>query len=226
MPSRDNSQFELLQSSKFTALTAYSMTGDRVVYGSRQEFQKVIDHVYTESAQFNTDSPAPDRQIFDTASSLFKVQPAFEGIALYSQLEVAKLYPTLSPSLLPTLINAHLHEHFIRTHSVLTVLDPVDNSRLDPFHQRASVMAKSIAACPVSPLPGSCPPNLPRCKPCKPGTIVRSRSLEKISQSSFLIAMVPHPYTYLSYVHQKSNLDSPFVRGTRRDDWVQSVTSG
>jgi hypothetical protein len=223
MLSPEDSQFLLLQTSKLGELTTYATTGDQVIHGSRPEFQRVIQYITSDIENFNTGSS--DRSVFDVDDSLFVVHPALERIATYSEAAVARLYPTLKSMQLPSLINAHLHEHFLRTHSVLAVLDPVETSRLTLFHQRAANLAKSIAACPVSPLPGTCPPGLDRCKPCKPGTVVLSRSLERIPRNAFLLATVPHPYTFLSYVQQNTNLGARFVRGTRRDEWLQSVTS-
>lgn len=223
MPTRNNVQFAILQNCKFGHLTAYKSTGEQVVHGTQQEYEKIIQHVATDSENFGAGSQ--DRPIFDVINSLFDVQPTLEGIATYSEVAVAKLYPSLKSELLPSLISAHLHEHFLRMYPVLTVIDPTETQPSSLFRQRATAIAKAIAACPNSPQPGTCPPGSPRCKPCKSATVDGARSLNNIHKTTFLFATVPHPLTYLSYVHQKPNLDPRFVRGTRRDEWVESVTS-
>ena len=155
----------------------------------------------------------------------FNVQPSLEGIATYSAAAVAELFPTLKSNLLSSLINAHLHEHFLREHSVLAIVDPIEDSRVNLFRQQVMSLANSIATCPSSPIVGSCPPNLPRCKPCKHISVVPFHSLAKVPHDAYVIGTVPHPFTFLSYVNQKSSLDPRFVRDTQRDNWVISVTS-
>src|SRR5579859_4765512 len=191
MPARDNVQFTNLQHCNFAQLTAYQSTGDQVVHGIQQEYEKVIDTVAAESTSYGTD--VSDRPLFEVVNTLFHVQSAIEGFSTYSDVAVAKLYPALKSIALPALINAHLHEHFLRSRPQLTVIDPIESTSLDLFREQATAIANSIAVCPSSPLPSSCPPAMARCKPCKGASVIRSRSLDKVHPNTYIVATVPHP---------------------------------
>ena len=224
MPTQANRHFANFRQCDFGQLTTV------------QVYWRAIAPRYTRrirTTRFNISSENPEefdtfseyQPLFNVMRTHFNVQPSLEGIATYSAAAVAELFPSLKSDLLPSLINAHLHEHFLREHSVLAIVDPIEDSRLNLFRQQVMLLANSIATCPSSPIVGSCPPDLPRCKPCKRISVVPFQSLAKVPHDAYVLVTVPHPYTFLSYVNQKSNLDPRFVRNTRRDNWVISVTS-
>jgi hypothetical protein len=223
MPTLGNLQFRHFRMCEFGKLTLYLSSGEQVLHGTRQEYEQVIVYVLNNPSEF--DSASAGRPISQIAPPLFNVQETLEGIATYSESNVGRLFPSLRSTALPSLINVHLHEHFLREHPVLAVIDPTDGTHLNLFRQRATSFANLLAVCPPSPLAGTCPPGLPLCKPCKSGSVVRFRSLAKIPHNAYMLVTVPHPFTFLSYVHQKSDLEAGFVRDTRRDDWVVALTT-
>jgi hypothetical protein len=226
MPNLENRYFANLQRCEFTQLTIYQPTGDHVVHGAREAFELFIQYIVDNPSRF--DSMSTSRPLSEIARSQFNVEPSLDGFATYSEEIVADLFPGLKSSLLSPLINAHLHEHFIREHSVLAIIDPIPDTRLNLFRHQITSLANIIAQCPSSPLAGSCPPGLgvSRCKPCNSASVLRYRALTNIPPNSYILTAVPHPYTFLSYVHQKSSLDARFVRDSEREEWISSVTAG
>jgi hypothetical protein len=223
MPTRANRDFVNFRQCDFGQLTLYKSTGEQLLHGTRDAYEQLIQYIVENPEEF--DAFSEYQPLFNVMRTQFNVEPFLEGIATYSTTAVAELFPALKSGLLPSLINAHLHEHFLREHAVLAIVDPIEGSRLNLFRQQVTLLANSIATCPSSPIVGSCPPDLPRCKPCKRISVVPFHSLAKVPHDAYVLVTVPHPYTFLSYVNQKSNLDPRFVRNTRRDNWVISVTS-
>lgn len=223
MPTQANVHFAKFRRCEFGRLTSYKSTGEQLLHGNQEAYGQLIQFIADNSAKFNTVSE--EHLISDIMHTRFNIEPTLEGVVTYSSPAVEELFPTLKPKLLSSLINAHLHEHFLRQHPVVAIVDPVEDSQLTVFRQQVALFANSIAQCPSSPIAGSCPPKLHGCRPCKPGSVVRLRTLATIPHNAFVLVAVPHPYTFLSYVNQKQNLDARFVRDTRRDSWVVSVTS-
>ena len=222
MPSQGNMQFIELQRCNFQELTAYQSTGERVVHGARQYFEDIVQH----AAQDPSDSTEASgtRSPLESMRSRFNIRQRLEGMASYSHTDVTEQFPDLKPNLLSALINAHLHEHFLREHPIIAVIDPIEGSRSNLFRQEMTSLAHLIATCPSSPLPRSCPPGISHCTPCNLAAVTRYRSVANIPHNAFILVAVPHPLTYLSYIHQKPVLDPQFVIGTRREEWVMSVT--
>lgn len=223
MPTQANAHFLNFRKCEFGPLTVYKSTGEQLFHGTREAYEQVVQYIVDNPSKFDTNSET--RPLLEIMPSQFNVQPSLEGLATYSAAAVSESFPTLKSNVLPSLINVHLHEHFLREHPVLAVIDPMEDSRLTLFRRQITSLANSIASCPSSPVVGSCPPGFPRCKPCKPGSVMRSRSLANVPHNAYILGAVPHPYTFLSYIHQKSNPDSRFLRETRRDDWISSVTA-
>lgn len=223
MPTQVNRHFANFRQCDFGQLTLYKSTGEQLLHGTRDAYEQLIQYIVENPEEF--DAVSEHQPLFNVMRTLFNVEPSLEGIATYSATAVAEHFPTLKSKLLPSLINTHLHEHFLREHSVLAIVDPIEGSRLNLFRQQVMLLGNSIATCPSSPIVGSCPPDLPRCKPCKSISVVPFRTLAKVPHNAYVLGAVPHPYTFLSYVNQKSNLDPRFVRNTRRDNWVISATS-
>ena len=223
MPSLGDIQFIDLQRCNFHQLTAYRSTGERVIHGSKEYFEDIVQRVAQDPK--NSDETVEILSPFDSLRSSFNVRLSLEGIADYSHASVTQQFPTLKSSLLPDLINAHLHEHFLREHPALVVIDPIEDSRSNLFRQEMTSLANVIATCPLSPVPRSCPAGIGRCTPCKSGSVTRYRSLANIPHNAYIFGAIPHPLTYLSYIHQKSELSPRLVIDTRREEWVLSVTA-
>ncbi|CAG8376908.1 unnamed protein product [Penicillium salamii] len=167
----------------------------------------------------------------------FKVESP-SALAFYKSAAITSHYPAVHEKMgqnpaagqqaLVQLINAHLHNHFQSAFPAgLAVLKPF------PQHTTALVepalrLAKALIQCPESPMPDSCPPNEPECRPCG-----SAKSAMRISQPSsfknttflFTIGTLPHPYTLVSLQKNSEEITTPQIRReTERDAWLSEVT--
>jgi hypothetical protein len=192
------------------------------MHGDKAAFDTLLHAFVDDLSNFQLiSSHTPMYEVFH---SLFTVAPSLDCVAIYSKSTIAKHFPALKPRLLPSLINAHLHEHFLRLHTALAVMDPVHQSTPSFLNEQVIALADSVATCPPSPLPGSCPPGFRTCRPCKSASVAVYSSLARLPKKAFVLGVVPHPYTVLSFKYQTSEFDPSLILDGRRDDWVMSVT--
>jgi hypothetical protein len=171
-------------------------------------------------------------------SGTIQVDSKHDGVAFYSEKAIKDKYPTIAEklqdtktvgdalALLPPLINAHLHLTWQNIFSKgIAVLKPL------PEHTTAIIgpaidLARNLSQCMDSPLPASCPPNKPRCKPCVTNKLpILTPPIFRNDSEIFTIATVPHPLTLQSLVKQRDNLDLKSIRReTSRDIWIFAAT--
>ncbi|KAI9772816.1 MAG: hypothetical protein M1835_006220 [Candelina submexicana] len=168
---------------------------------------------------------------------IFDIDPDHESIAFYDYATLTSRYKSIGEKfvasrseglgLLAQLINAHLHTTWQNSFSKgIAVLKPV------PVHMTALVepglqIAAFLAQCPESPLPTSCPPNRPKCKPCVAAhpLLISTPTIFRNDSSLYTIGTVPHPFTFASLSSQRDNLDTPYIRRqTKRDPWISAAT--
>ncbi|KAJ5899696.1 hypothetical protein N7495_004440 [Penicillium taxi] len=189
------------------------------------------------------------KKLSDQSASLVDLMPAEifriekpNALAYYRSSAISSHYPTLQekigkkplngPSgrlLLVQLINSHLHNTFQTSFPAgLAVLKPF------PQHTTALVepalrLAKSLIECPESPVPNSCPPNHPECRPCgsaKQPMRISQPSSYKTTPFLFTIGTLPHPYTLISLQKSSDNITARSIRReTARDPWLIDVTA-
>lgn len=167
----------------------------------------------------------------------FKIEKP-TSLAYYKSANINSNYPTIHEkigqnpasgrSLLVQLINSHLHTAFQNAYpSGLAVLKPF------PEHTTALVepalrLAKALIQCPESPMPNSCPPNLPECRPCGSSKLpmhISQPSGFKNTPFLFTIGTLPHPYTLISLQMSSDEITTRQIRReTERDPWLMDVT--
>jgi hypothetical protein len=172
-------------------------------------------------------------------NQVIKVEKMSHGIAYYSPSTINNLYksPIVDKltnatdvkglDLLADLINSHLHLTFQNIFSEgIAVVKPLPEHTTALMYESIDI-ARNLTQCPSSPLPGSCPPNRSKCKPCNPKKPIKLRLLPSMQNSSNLysIGTVPHPYT-LSLLHfMRDSVDANFLRANaRRDQWLSVLT--
>ncbi|KAL1959531.1 hypothetical protein VTO42DRAFT_1976 [Malbranchea cinnamomea] len=167
---------------------------------------------------------------------MFNVETS-SSIAYYDPVSLSSLYPTIAENMeksrasgrlaLVDLINSHLHNTFQNIfRGGIAVLKPF------PEHTTALVapgsrLAALLAECTTSSVPKSCPPNIPRCKPCTAGPSMKITYPDSYKNQSrtFTIGTVPHPYTFVSLQKGDDNVTVPYIRReTGRDRWLVETT--
>ncbi len=167
----------------------------------------------------------------------FRVESDGNGVAVYDHVRLATDYKTVADAMstsesegltmLAQLINSHLHLTWQNTFSGgIAILKPLPD-HMSKLVEPAIDIARNLSQCSMSPMPSSCPPNRPKCRPCDPLHPPRLTMLPTFRNDSnmFTIGTVPHPYTTTSLHYQRKTLDVPFVRrNTTRDLWLYAVT--
>jgi len=167
-----------------------------------------------------------------------RVEKQPEAIAYYSTANLKEKYPPVREKLeesstvpdamamLPSLINSHLHQtwqnNFPKGIAVLKPLARYTTALIEP----AIEIARNLTQCPVSPIQGSCPPNIPKCKSCVSNSLkISTPKIFRNDSSLFTIGTVPHPYTIQSLVTANDHIDLKFIRReSKRDIWLMAAT--
>jgi hypothetical protein len=167
----------------------------------------------------------------------FFVEPHHESLACYDVQILTDKYGKFAEkieatkgkglSLLNKLMTSHLHSTWQNIFSSgIAVLKP------KPAHMSAMVepawdLAQFLAQCAESPLPASCPPNLPGCKPCVSSHPMKVSTPPAYLNTSSLytIGTVPHPFTFGALSSLRQEIDVRWIRrDSERDTWIASLT--
>ncbi|KAL4882042.1 hypothetical protein BJY04DRAFT_227490 [Aspergillus karnatakaensis] len=159
------------------------------------------------------------------------------ALAIYDSATIAKDYHALTERAIASrparqlalveLINSHLQNTFVNSFpGGLIVLKPFAE-HTTALVEPALRLARALSQCPSSPLPSSCPPNLPNCHPCnthKPMKITQPATYKNNTQA-FTIGTVPHPFTLISLLQNSAEVTTRHIRrDTARDSWLKEVT--
>ncbi|KAK9797920.1 hypothetical protein SCARD494_03092 [Seiridium cardinale] len=167
----------------------------------------------------------------------FEVDPKHEGLAFYNVKTIETKYTKVAEQLganratglqsLNYLINAHLHvawqDSFPKGIAVLKPLPHHTSTMVEP----ALDLATWLTSCPDTPIPTSCPPNLPKCTPCVSSHPMKIATPSRYRNTTglYTIGTVPHPYTMAALNTLKSDIDIPWVRRKmERDLWLAELT--
>ena len=158
------------------------------------------------------------------------------AIAHYDPSTISAKYPTLAEQItrapivgrrdLIAVINSHLHTAWQNTfRKGIVILKPLPK-RTTALVEPSVQIADLLAECSDSPLPASCPPNLPKCSPCVSNRIpITTRREFRNTSDEFSIGTVPHPYTLIMLNNQSDYITVPHIRRhTDRDPWLTEMT--
>lgn len=168
---------------------------------------------------------------------IFSVESAPEAVAYYDLETVSSKYALVDQTILDSvpkglrmlnqLMNAHLHNTWQNVFSDgIAVLKPLP-AHMTPVVQPALELAQFLAQCPESPIPTSCPPNRPKCKPCVASTPMKISTPAQYRNISTLytIGTLPHPYTLLLLNAMRERIGVPYIRrNTARDQYLTAIT--
>lgn len=234
MASWDDPLLNFLRRGEYPVLTQFAKTDTGLYVGSKNEIDKAIKEALASKEIKNVKkiAEAVDKKTF-------QVDPEPKSIAFYSTKNLMDKYSVIKEklsdqstmaeglALLPPLINSHLHTTWQNAFPKgIAVLKPLPEHTTQLVHP-AIELARNLTQCADTPMPASCPPNIPKCKPC-----VAANPLPLLlppifrnSSDLFTIAMVPHPFTLTSLVSSRDNIDVKYIRReTKRDQWITQAT--
>lgn len=236
MAGRDDPLLSFLRRGEYPQLMRYEGLDNGLFVGNRDDIDSTLKNA------MNANEIKLAKSIMDCVpASAFTVDSEHSGIAFYSTSILSTHYALIksklaSPStlpealaLLPPLINSHLHMTWQNTFtSGIAVLKPL------PEHTTSLIapaidIARNLSQCPDTPIPASCPPNRPKCKPCvaRQPLLISTPPVFRNTSTLFTIATLAHPYTLTSLLRQKpiDEFSIPFVRReTARDPWILAAT--
>ncbi|KAI0852064.1 hypothetical protein F5Y00DRAFT_206204 [Daldinia vernicosa] len=170
-------------------------------------------------------------------SETFRVDPSHDSLAFYDTKTIEKTYPKIAQEVaedrdkgmksLNNLINFHLHNTWQDIFSNgIAVLKPMPTHTTHMIEQ-ALDLATRLAICSDSPMPASCPPNLPKCSPCVSSHPMKISTPARYKNNTdlYTIGTVPHPYTLRTLDTLRNNLDIAYIRREikKRDEWLYLV---
>ncbi|MCJ1270561.1 hypothetical protein MMC22_010458 [Lobaria immixta] len=229
MGAYDDNLLSYLRRGEYPKLTRYEGLGVGLFSGNKAGINAAV------AKALKTRKLPTLKSILDAIPpSEFTVDSKPEAIAFYESSSIGDLYKPLVTTLsedkpaglrdLARLITSHLHLSFLNTFPAgITVLTPYESST-SLLSFPAKLIAQSLAACPPSPIPASCPPNQPRCIPCLT-TPIATANLHSNVSNIFTIGTIPHPYTLTSLLASTQDLTIRYIRrDTDRDRWLSAVT--
>ncbi|KAK4239200.1 ARS binding protein 2-domain-containing protein [Achaetomium macrosporum] len=237
MGPHDDPLLTYLRRGEFPKLTRFKDLDDGLFVGSKNEVGAAI-----KAAMISPNIKEAEGLIAavesDKKENPFTVDDAPKSLAYYSARQIQTLYPkvgeatTTAPASqlksLNQLITSHLH---VTWQNIFT--DGIAVVKPLPHHTThlitpAYELASKLAHCLESPLPDTCPPNRPNCRPCddtKPMKITTPSSYTNTS-TLYTIGTVPHPYTSSTLNSLKSQISIAWIRREApRDAWITSLTS-
>ena len=215
-------------------LIKYEGLGSGLFVGNKEAINKALKQVL-----FDPKLNASETLLQAMPKDFFTTDIA-SSVAFYDSKTVASTYKAVHEqlkkdeatglSMLEALMTSHLHTTWQnRFSSGVAVLKPL------PEHSTALIataidLARNLTQCSWTPIPSSCPPNIPGCKPCvasRPLPIATPPYFRNSTRTLFTIGTVPHPLTMTSLHYQQPKLSAKFVRRlglNTRDQWLTTVT--
>ncbi|KAF2745812.1 hypothetical protein M011DRAFT_469070 [Sporormia fimetaria CBS 119925] len=246
MAEYDNPILSLLRKKDFPNLSRVDGLQNALFFGGADAVTEAIKKaVGSELFKNVTESRAKIISLKEDAGAMVnllgkdvKRESKSHGIAYYSNTTIADTYKPISDKLRDTteveglellaqLINSHLHLTFQSIYSEgVAVVKPLPEHTTALMYEAIDI-ARNLTQCPTSPLPGTCPPNRPKCSPCDPSKPPKLQLLPALKKSPaiYTVGNVPHPYTLVSLHYTKDVIEASFLRkGTERNLWVKALT--
>ncbi|EPE30415.1 hypothetical protein GLAREA_03382 [Glarea lozoyensis ATCC 20868] len=239
MGGQEDPLLTFMRNGKYIKLTRYAGLEGGIFVGSSAAITAAVKEALgnKERLKTATDFIGTINEEADEDSKTFDVDPNHESIAFYSNKTVTEKYPKIAQEIIASpakglltlnkLINSHSHSTWQkRFPKGISVLKPC------PEHMSSAVapakkLGDFLAMCPESPMPASCPPNLPKCTPCVSSTpmVVATPENYKNTSTLFTIGTVPHPFTMAVLTAFRDNIDVRWIRReSERDPWLAKIT--
>lgn len=233
MGPHDDIVITALRRCKFLYTSTYQKFQQKLYTSDKPSLNKILLHVTANPPPTAKSVEGAVKSLFNNPDEMMHVEAFPAALADYSAAVVSEKYAGLRPADLPGLVNAHLHATFLSLYpDGISLLSPFP-AKLGALNHPGLELAHRIAACPAKdPLPGSCPPNISKCTPCKKPAAVTTPEHLSDSTKAFTIGTVPHPFVAMeltddavSLVHDKEERSTRYIRRhTARDPWLREVT--
>ena len=232
MGPRDDVLLSFLRRGQYPRLTRYEGLGGGLFAGTKDAIRKAL------MASIASERLPKSKSITDQFPlKTFRAEDKPSSIAFYDGTALEESYKKVSTSLtndkptglkmLAELVNSHLHLTFLNTFSHgFAVLTPFPGYTRT-MSQPALALAHTLATCPRSPLPSSCPPNRPSCMVCSTSSSIPVTAPQSFYNTSnlYTIATVPHPYTLTALLVPSRDVTIRHIRReTGRDRWLEAIT--
>ncbi|KAF4908383.1 hypothetical protein CGCF415_v006625 [Colletotrichum fructicola] len=233
MGSHEDPLIAYLRRGEYPQLTRWNNLGNGLFAGAEKDVTAAIKATMASSKLKETKD-------FVAAASedTFKIDNFPKAIAYYDVDIIQDKYPKVAEAIagdraaglrgLKQLINAHLHTTWQNVFSDgIAVLKPLPQ-HMTHLIDNAWHLADDLSMCPDSPMPGSCPPNNPKCKPCVPAQSMHIATPPRYRNTTTLytIGTVPHPYTTVLLTNLIDNIEIPWIRRkSDRDAWLTAITT-
>lgn len=213
-------------------LTRFENLGSGIFLGESSEITAAV-----KLALDNKDLKDAKDFISAVPHETFGIDPKHDSLSYYNEQTLKDKYPKIMDDVVASqgkdlkklnkLIQSHLHTTWQNVFSDgISVLKP------EPAHMSAAIepawnLANFLAQCAESPMPASCPPNQPRCKPCVSSTPMKISTPPwyKNTSTLYTIGTVPHPYTYASLSTPRETINIRWIRReSARDPWLTKLT--
>lgn len=228
-----------LRRGEYPQLTRWQDFDDGLFAGPERDIKKAIaealDNARTEST--GGGKKKPNNVIEAVAKETFTIDKSHDALAFYSADTIKTKYSEVGEAIkanrdtgfagLNLLINSHLHTTWLNLFPKgIAILQPLP-AHTTHMVEPALGLAQWLATCGDTPLPSSCPPNLPKCTPCDAThpTKLTSPSRYHNTTGLYTIGTVPHPYTLAILNAMKADIDIPWIRRKMdRDMWLEELT--
>lgn len=235
MASRDDALLSYLRRGEYPKLTRLEGFDNGMFAGPKADITAAV----TMAMRHPVKKGAKDlvSAVEKDAIDLMPKDPVSDGLAFYSPKNIELMYGKVNEQYnanhatglqsLNYLINAHLHDAWRNTfHKGIAVLKPL------PKHSTTMVepaldLATWLSQCPDTPMPSTCPPNLPKCSPCVSSSPMKVATPARYRNTTglYTIGTVPHPFTLAALTAQRTDIDIPWVRRKmERDLWLSELT--
>lgn len=221
-----------LRRGEYPLLTRFDNLGSGLFSGSKSAINAAV-----KQALANPELKSAKDFISAVSPETFEIDPKHDSLAYYNDATVKDKYPKIADEIvgagakgyqvLNKLIDSHLHSTWQNLFSNGIAVVKPQPEHMSTVIDPALKLANFLAQCPESPMPSSCPPNRPRCKPCVASTplVISTPPAYRNTSGLYTIGTVPHPYTMAIMGSFRDDIDIRWIRrDSERDPWLSTLT--
>ncbi|KAE8442049.1 hypothetical protein EG329_003906 [Mollisiaceae sp. DMI_Dod_QoI] len=232
MGTYEDDLLRFLRRGDYPTLTRFDKLGSGLFAGSKADITAAL-----KLALGNKELKTAKDFISAVPPESFKIEPKHEVLAYYDTITIKDKFAKIADDIvdggangllmLNQLTIAHLHSTWQNLFTKgIAVLKP-EAEHMSAMIAPAYRLAEFLAQCPDSPMPASCPPNRPRCKPCVASTPLKITTPPAYRNTTelYTIGTVPHPYTNALLTAFREDIDVRWIRReSERDLWLSTLT--